>query len=375
MAQSTEVASAAPALVQQDRPNNPFERSRDKSLAAGTVEIESSRAVAEAQAKLLIAQRFPRDPYSAWQRVMDACRRPGLAESAIYSYKRGGEAVSGPSIRLAEELARCWGNIDYGLRELSNRDGLSEMEAYAWDLETNTISTQRFTVRHIRDTKDGGRALNAQRDIYEITANMGARRLRARILAILPDDVKDMAVAECRRTIAGEGDEPIGDRIKRMVAVFGKLGVTSEQLEQRLGHPLKQIVPEELADLQGIYTSIRDGQSGISDWFGAAKLAEPEADAKQPEKPKADKPKAAEKKAESKPAEQTKAPPRDEEPEIPASLDRRSEKAKPVQEPHDPETGELLDQDNGDGAAMAQPETAPAKSEPKPAADEDKDFF
>ena len=59
-------------------------------------------------------------------------------------------------IRLAEELARCWGNIDYGLRELSRRAGESEMEAYAWDLETNTMSSQKFTVKHIREMEAAG---------------------------------------------------------------------------------------------------------------------------------------------------------------------------------------------------------------------------
>ncbi|QPC44027.1 hypothetical protein HW532_15805 [Kaustia mangrovi] len=356
MAQSTDVAATeetkAPVLVQQDeRPHNPFERSRDKSLAAGTVEIESSRAVAEAQAKLLIAQRFPRDPYSAWERALNACMRPGLAESSIYSYKRGGEDVSGPSIRLAEELARCWGNVDYGLRELSNRDGLSEMEAYAWDLETNTISTQRFTVRHIRDTKGGSRSLTQQRDIYEITANMGARRLRARILAILPDDLKDAAVAQCRRTIAGDGKEPIGDRIKKMVAAFGKLDVSSEQLEQYLGHPLKQIVPDELVTLQGVYTSLKDGLTTVGEVFGARQLAEPEppkkATGKDAPKTKADKPKA-ESKTETKKADEK---PKKAEPAPEAEL---------TEPEHDPETGEIAEPDEGgtgdDAPAMAGPD-------------------
>jgi len=33
------------------------------------------------------------------------------AEVASYEYPRGNEKVSGPSIRLAEVLAQCWGNM------------------------------------------------------------------------------------------------------------------------------------------------------------------------------------------------------------------------------------------------------------------------
>lgn len=87
--------------------------------------------------KLVIAKRFPRNEVTAHVRVLEACRRPGLAQKAFYSYPRGGQTVKGPSIRFAEELARCWGNVDYGIKELSQDDGKSEMQVYAWDLKTN----------------------------------------------------------------------------------------------------------------------------------------------------------------------------------------------------------------------------------------------
>lgn len=180
-------------------PENPFARTVSRHINAGTVEIESSRAIAEAQGKLVIAKRFPRDESLSYSKVIESCRRPGLASEATYSFPRGGKAVTGPSIRLAEELARVWGNIDYGIRELSRKDGVSEMESYAWDLETNTSSSQKFSVKHWRDTQSGGYELKDERDIYELTANQGARRLRARLLAILPPDLVDGALFQSAR--------------------------------------------------------------------------------------------------------------------------------------------------------------------------------
>ena len=149
----------------------------------GTVAIESSRAMVEAQGKLLLAKQFPRNYTQSYTKAIEACQRKGFAESAFYSYPRGKETVTGVTIRFAEELARCYGNMDYGIKELSHEDGRSEMQAYAWDLETNTISSQNFTVEHIRETRYGNNKLTSQRDIYEKTANDGARRLRSRILA------------------------------------------------------------------------------------------------------------------------------------------------------------------------------------------------
>ncbi len=106
--------------------SNPFAKEVAQHLNAGTVVIESERAIAEAQGKLVIAKRFPRNQALAYANIIDACKRPGLAEEACYSFPRGGEVVSGPAIRLAEMLAANWGNLDYGLRELSRKDGVSE---------------------------------------------------------------------------------------------------------------------------------------------------------------------------------------------------------------------------------------------------------
>ncbi len=249
--------------------DNPFARSALPSHAnVGTIAIESERAVAEAQGKMVLAKRFPRDTAMAAARAIDACKRPSLAEAGIYRYSRGGGNVEGPSIRLAEELARCWGNIEYGLRELSRKDGYSEMEAFAWDLETNVRSVQNFTVRHIRDKRGGGQELREERDIYEITANMGSRRVRARILAILPPDLTDAAVAQVRKTLRDGSELPLADRINNMVRFLVSHGVTTTMLVSYLGHPIDQTTPDELVDLKGIATSLKDGQSKVSDHFG-----------------------------------------------------------------------------------------------------------
>lgn len=236
----------------------------------GTVLIESQRAIAEAQGKLIIARRFPRDPIRAYAKVMEACQRPSLANSAFYSYSRGGSSVSGPTIRFAEELARCWGNIDYGIKELSQDNGKSEMQAYAWDLETNTISTQNFTNPHIRETKTGSVQLTSQRDIYELNANMGARRLRSRILAILPADLVEDAIKKCKETIAGKSDEPLVDRVRKMVVQFARYGVTQEQIEKRLGRKIDTMNTEDFVEYVGIFNSLKEGASKIAEWFESA---------------------------------------------------------------------------------------------------------
>lgn len=252
--------------------HNPFQRtSLAEHANVGTIEVESARAIAEAQGKLVIAKRFPRNEAIAYEETIQACRRIGLAEDAFWSFPRGREVIKGSSIHLARELARIWGNIDYGIRELSRKDGVSEMQAYAWDLQTNALNTQNFTVRHWRDTKNGGYALTDERDIYELTANQGARRLRGCIFAVLPSDLVRAAEDECRKTLQGDNDVPVKDRVRSMLVSFDKLGISAVMIEARLGHTLDAVLPEELADLRSIYTSIKSGVTSAGEWFGGAK--------------------------------------------------------------------------------------------------------
>ena len=263
--------------VQNTAPNMPTMQggvmAHMEKINQGTIAIEASRAIAEAQGKLVIAKRFPRDEVQSYAKAMEACQRPTMAAKAFYSFPRGGQTVEGPTIRFAEELARCWGNIDYGIKELSQDDGKSEMQAYAWDLETNAQSVQNFTNPHQREQGKKMVTLTSQRDIYENNANMATRRLRSRILAILPAWFVEDAIAECKKTLAGQNDTPLIDRVKKMVVQFAKLGVTQEMIEKRLKRKIDTMTSDDFVAYVGIYNAVKGGDSKISDWFDAQKEA------------------------------------------------------------------------------------------------------
>lgn len=270
-------------ILQDQAPNMPNIRAgmmpQFNDINQGTVAIEASRAIAEAQGKLVIAKRFPRDEVDAYAKAMEACQRPSMAAKAFYSFPRGGQTVEGPTIRFAEELARCWGNIDYGIKELSQDSGKSEMQAYAWDLETNAQSVQNFTSPHQREKTDKRtksvtmEALKSQRDIYENNANMATRRLRSRILAILPSWFVEDCIEECKKTLAGENGTPLIDRVKRMVVQFAKLGVSKEQIERRLERNIDTMTNDDFIEYIGIFNAIKQGESKVADWFEAEKVA------------------------------------------------------------------------------------------------------
>ncbi|MFH0982809.1 MAG: hypothetical protein V2A79_14900 [Planctomycetota bacterium] len=231
------------------------------------IEVATTRAAQEVQAAMIVAQKFPRDERAAYTRIMRACGRQKLAEQAMYAYPRGGQTVTGPSIRLAEMLAQNWGNLDFGIVELEQRDGESIIMSYCWDLETNTRQTKVFTVPHERHTRQGVTKLTDPRDIYEMTANQGARRLRACILGIIPGDVVEAACAQCEQTVAGNVKEPLADRLRAMVAAFAEYGVAEAQIVARLGHRLEATTEAELANLRKVYVSLRDNMASPDSFF------------------------------------------------------------------------------------------------------------
>lgn len=231
------------------------------------METQTARESQEVQAMMVIAKRFPRDPIDAMDRIIKSCTRQTLAQSAVYSYPRGGQSVEGPSIRLAETLAQEWGNIQYGIRELSQSNGESTVEAFAWDIQTNTRQVKVFQVPHVRYSKKGKQILTDPRDIYEVVANNGARRLRACILGVIPGDVIEAAMEQCSITLKANADVSI-DGLKKIASIFQEnFNVTQEMIGKRYQCKFESLRPAQVVQLRTIYQSMKDGMSQPRDWF------------------------------------------------------------------------------------------------------------
>src|ERR1700749_4984433 len=110
-----------------------FEKKDISNQEVGLMASTEARAIAEVQASYVIAKKFPRNQHESYMAIIESCKRPFFAEQAMYAYPRGGSLVTGPSIRLAECMAQAWGNLDCGIREISQSNGVSVAEAYAID--------------------------------------------------------------------------------------------------------------------------------------------------------------------------------------------------------------------------------------------------
>lgn len=242
----------------------PVEEGQQNALAY----VEKSRVMQEVQGALIIAQRFPRDVIRAETRILKECERLTLAKKATYLFPRGGERITGPSIRLAEAIARNWGNLSMGFKEISRRDGRSEVVAFAWDQETNARFERQFIVEHRIKLKSGQmKHLTDPRDIYEKMANEAQRRLRSLILELIPMDLVESAVNRCKKALDdGEKVRPMAERVRDCLLAFEVHGVKQTHIEKFLGHPMEAVNGPDLVDLQGVLNAIKEG-ANRKDYF------------------------------------------------------------------------------------------------------------
>lgn len=244
---------------------------------------EQQRAITEVQAALQVAKMFPRDEQEAIERIEMACSRPEVALNSSYLYSRGGEEITGPNIRLLEIVAQQWGNLDFGFREIARYHGAggqageSVVEAFAWDLQSNTRRKVQVTIRHEMEVGPKGqkrmKPLTDPRDIYEHIANQVQRRVRTCLENIVPRDVVDRALRKCEETAAIKWTVT-PDLIKKMLDGFSGYGISRGAIERKLQRSVESLTPAQYERLSKIFRSLKDHMGQPADYFD---LDEPEA--------------------------------------------------------------------------------------------------
>lgn len=237
------------------------------ATAAAQREAETVRVL------MLSARKWPRAEETCRKKALAAFTRPRVAVDAEFRFPRGGQPVEGPTVYLAREIARHWGNIQYGAEIVSQDAREVHVRAYAWDMETNQRVTgdDRFNKLQQRKNKRTGETrweIPDERDLRELVNKRGAILIRNCLLQILPSDLVDECIENARRTIRGEAGEEKARA--KLLAAFESLQVTQDMLEQRLGHPFADLTKEEYVELVGLGKAIKDGQAKVEDFFGGA---------------------------------------------------------------------------------------------------------
>lgn len=235
-----------------------------------TAVVQTAEKQKEVEVAVILANKFPRNESKAYEKLMAACERYTFAQNVTYSFPRGGSKVSGPSIHIAREAARCYGNLRYGLCVVHEDTDSITIEAWAWDIETNTRISQEDKFKKLIYRKSGGWIEPDERDLRELVNRRGAIVLRNCLLQIIPKDFIDDAISLAAKTILSKASQSPDEQLKAMQSAFKKdFNVTVDMLEKYLDHKISECGPEEIVDLRGVYNSLKDGNSKRDDYFKA----------------------------------------------------------------------------------------------------------
>lgn len=249
---------------------------------SNTATALAERERATIQAAMTVAKRFPRDEQAAAAMLLQSADRVGFADKASYAFPRAGSTVTGPSVNLAREFMRAWGNMECGFAVLDSNDEWTTIEAWALDLQTNarTREQKRFRSKIQRKVWKDNKPIGTEwvvpdeRDYGELVNRNAAKAVRNVVLSLLPRDVVDDCLARCQTTLQGAASGSINadpQRVSRAIlATYQAIGINRAQLEDKIGGTLEAMNAEQLETLRGIYRGISTGEVEASASFPKA---------------------------------------------------------------------------------------------------------
>lgn len=213
----------------------------------------------EHEAMLAVSMQRQRDKNHVLKSVLEDLEMvPSLAERCFYTipYKDQGRTVevSGPSIHAARNIAREWGNCS-AKAVITGEDGEKVYLAGIFvDLQTNVRFERPLTVSRYLKKRSGERLKLSDQKLMQAIGAGASKAERNAILAGLPDWLVQSYDRKARKLAADE----VRQNLSRMIEAFMEFGVTREKLEAYMEMPLERMTDEQLADLRGIYNSLKD---------------------------------------------------------------------------------------------------------------------
>lgn len=194
------------------------------------------------------------------------------ARAAEYAKPVGGGTVTGPSVRLAEIAALCWGNLEVELADPVVGDKSVTVTAYAYDLEKNSRQPGIASTSILK--KDGSRY--PQHMVDTMVNATASKARRNAILAIIPRAFVNDLLATAKRVAEGS-QEPFESRRRKTLDYFATaLKVKPEQVFEFLGiQGEADLTEDHLSELRPVATAIKDGEAKAEEFFptsGESKL-------------------------------------------------------------------------------------------------------
>lgn len=219
----------------------------------------------EIDIQIATAKRYPRDINKALSLIERyATMDNETAMSCFYKLHRGNSDIEGVSVRLAEIIASCWGNLRVQTRIIGNDGKTITAQGICHDLETN-LATSVEVKRRITDKF--GRTFSE--DMQVVTGNAAsAIAYRNAVLKVVPKAITKTIINKVREAAMRQPVDDMEGCRNRMVAAFAQMGVTEDMLLRYLEiDHIEAVDKQMLFDLKATMNAIKEGTTTVEETF------------------------------------------------------------------------------------------------------------
>ena len=241
---------------------------------------------AELDVQISTAKAFPRSLTEFSRRAESMVSfSQEIAESCTYSVPRGGENVTGKSVRLAEIVAASYGNIKSGARVISNDGRKVKAQGICHDLETNNsvaVEVERSILQHEKKYNEKtkkyertGRMVTMSEDMQIIAGNAACSiAYRNAVFKVIPSALSDSVWSKAKEVARGTVDTLPARRTKAL-SYFKSIGVTDDEICNVLQiKKVEDIDIDRLVILTGYKSAINNNEATIEGIFRVEKKEE-----------------------------------------------------------------------------------------------------
>ncbi len=247
---------------------------------------------AEIDRQVATAHQYPRSMTMFKQRAMEMVTLDEeTAQSCIYRRPVGKdkhgrpEFAEGKSIRMAEIVGACYGNLRVGAILVEQTPRYVKARGFAHDLESNFAASSEV----VEATIDRNGNPYSERMRMVIAKATLAKARRDATFQVVPGALCKTMEDAARKTAIGT-TATLGKRRTLVMDWLNKVGVDQERVWLALGvKGIDDVGLKELEILTGIKTAIKDGDTTVDDAFPKQKIEMPK-EINEPEPGKREKP-------------------------------------------------------------------------------------
>lgn len=242
-------------------------------IGAETLQVVEPSALeqitrAEVDTAITTAHRFPRSLALFKKGALEmATLDEETAASCLYKLPRKDHGkikyIEGESVRLAEIVASCYGNLQVATRLVSQTKDRGTVQGICRDLEHNVTMTSEVHFR--TTTKDG---IPYSEDMQIMAANAASSKARRNaIFCVVPKSLVKSVTEAAREVALGKGDT-MKRRRERVLSWLEGLNIDLNRVWFALEiKGADDLTTEHLTTLTGIRTAIRDNETTVDEAF------------------------------------------------------------------------------------------------------------